>query len=57
MKKLPTYEVIKKSGPDHNPTFTIKVFLDENKFSEAQGKSKQEAEINAAQKILVKIGE
>ena len=52
MKKLPTYEVIKKSGPDHNPTFTIKVFLDENKFSEAQGKVSKRLKLMLHKKFL-----
>ena len=46
-----------RSGPDHSPTFTIKVILDENLSSFAKGKSKQDAEIKAANKLLKKIRE
>jgi len=54
-KRLPTYELIKKIGPDHKPVFTIKVKIDDQSFSTAKGKSKQDAEINAATKLLKKI--
>jgi ribonuclease-3 len=56
-KKLPVYQVLKKIGPDHNPTFKIKVLVDELTFSLANGKSKQDAEINAASKLLKEISE
>ena len=56
-KKLPTYEIMNRSGPDHSPTFTIKVILDKNFSSFAKGKSKQDAEIKAANKLLKKICE
>ena len=56
-KKLPVYQVLKKTGPDHNPTFKIKVLVDELTFSLANGKSKQDAEINAASKLLKEISE
>ena len=54
-KKLPTYEIMNRSGPDHSPTFTIKVILDEKFSSFAKGKSKQDAEIKAANKLLKKF--
>ena len=56
-KKLPNYEIISKSGPDHSPTFKVKVILDKNCHSLAKGKSKQDAEIKAANKLLKKIRE
>ena len=56
-KKLPIYEIISKSGPDHSPTFTVKVILDKNYHSLAKGKSKQDAEIKAANNLLKKIRE
>ena len=49
--------MLKKTGPDHNPTFKIKVLVDEITFSLANGKSKQDAEINAASKLLKVISE
>ena len=56
-KKLPIYEIISKSGPDHSPIFSVKVILDKNCHSLAKGKSKQDAEIKAANKLLKKIRE
>ena len=56
-KKLPIYETMSKSGPDHSPTFTVKVILDKNCHSLAKGKSKQDAEIKAANKLLKIIRE
>ena len=56
-KKLPEYKLIEKIGPDHQPTFKIKVFIDNHTYSSANGNSKQDAEINAAEKLLKKISE
>jgi len=55
-KKLPCYELLKKIGPDHEPTFTIKVIISDKIFTSAKGKNKQDAEVNAANKLLEKIG-
>lgn len=44
----PTYEVIKEEGPDHNKTFYSKVLIGDKKLGEGKGKSKQEAEQDAA---------
>ncbi|MBI2029425.1 ribonuclease III [Candidatus Gottesmanbacteria bacterium] len=44
----PTYEVIKEEGPDHNKTFYSRVLVGEVKLGEGKGKSKQEAEQDAA---------
>ena len=56
-KKLPIYKVMSKSGPDHDPLFTIKVLIDDDISSFAEGRSKQDAEINAANKLLKEICE
>ena len=56
-KKLPIYELLSKTGPDHQPSFNIKVTVDNFTFSTADGNSKQDAEINAAKKILKKISD
>jgi len=52
---LPVYKLLKKIGPEHEPEFTIEVKFDENLFASAKGKNKQDAEINAAKKLLKKI--
>lgn len=46
----PSYELISQTGPDHDRMFTIGVFLRNEKIAEGQGRSKQEAEQNAALK-------
>ena len=56
-KKLPEYKLIEKTGPDHQPSFKIKVFIDNSTYSLAEGNSKQDAEINAAKKNFKKISD
>ena len=47
-KKLPTYKLISNTGPRHKPIFKVGVKLPNTKFFMATGKSKKEAEQNAA---------
>lgn len=48
----PHYEVLEEWGPDHEKTFLMGVFLDNEKVAEGKGASKQEAQRNAAEKGL-----
>ncbi len=48
----PSYKTLKEEGPDHDKKFTVGVYLGEDKISEGEGKSKQEAEQIAARKAL-----
>lgn len=48
----PIYKSLKSWGPDHVKQFEVGVFLDEDLIAQGTGYSKQEAEINAAQKAL-----
>ncbi|PSO45125.1 MAG: ribonuclease III [Parcubacteria group bacterium SW_6_46_9] len=48
----PEYKTLDESGPDHDKIFTVGVFLEDKKVAEGQGKSKQDAESEAAQKAL-----
>lgn len=48
----PTYETLSQVGPDHDRTFTIGVYLRNEKVAEGQGRSKQEAEQDAAEKAI-----
>jgi ribonuclease-3 len=48
----PAYQTLFETGPDHDRHFTVGVFLGEQKIAEGEGKSKQEAEQDAAQKAL-----
>lgn len=52
----PTYEMVGQSGPDHDKTFTVAVFLGQEKVSTGEGRSKQEAEQAAAVKALAAKG-
>ena len=44
----PSYETIKEVGPDHDKKFLVAVFLGRERVAEGEGKSKQEAEQEAA---------
>lgn len=48
----PTYETISQEGPDHDRVFTIGVFLRHEKVAEGKGRSKQEAEQQAALRAI-----
>ena len=47
-KKLPIYKLISNTGPRHKPIFKVGVKLPNTKYFIATGKSKKEAEQNAA---------
>ncbi len=44
----PSYEVVEEWGPDHDKHFKVAVFLEKEKVAEGEGRSKQEAQRNAA---------
>ena len=54
-KKLPIYKLISNTGPRHKPLIKVGVKLVETKFYVAEGKSKKDAEQNAATKCLKDI--
>jgi len=47
-KKLPLYKIISNTGPRHKPVFRVAVKLQSSKFYNGEGKSKKDAEQNAA---------
>lgn len=49
---LPDYEVVEEKGPAHERIFVIKVSSDDGKWAIAEGLSKQEAQQNAARKLV-----
>ena len=51
-KKLPVYKVISNTGPRHKPLFKVGVKLIDTKYYTAEGKSKKDAEQNAAMLCL-----
>ena len=52
----PSYELVAQEGPDHDRTFTVGVYLKNVKIAEGQGRSKQEAEQDAAEKAIEEKG-
>jgi ribonuclease-3 len=52
----PGYRLVDQSGPDHDKRFLIGAYIGTEKVSIGEGKSKQEAEQDAAQKALVVKG-
>ena len=52
----PTYKVISESGPDHAKTFEVEVRLNSNVIGHGKGRSKREAEQNAAREALELFG-
>ncbi len=51
-KKLPIYKIISNTGPRHKPLFQVAVKLHNTKFYNGIGKSKKDAEQNAALNCL-----
>jgi len=50
----PIYKTLKEEGPDHDKLFTVGVYLNAKLLATDKGKSKREAEENAARKALKK---
>lgn len=48
----PLYKTIKESGPDHEKTFEVVVMIDNKELTTGSGKSKQDAEQNAAKRAI-----
>ncbi len=46
------YTIIKEEGPDHNKTFTAEVECDGRKLAIGSGRSKKQAEMEAARKAI-----
>ena len=49
------YDIIAEKGPDHDKTFTAEVKVNGKPLANGSGKTKKQAEMNAAQKALQKI--
>lgn len=52
-----SYAVVSESGPDHNKSFEVSVYLNSNLLASGKGRSKKEAEQDAAHKALILMGE
>lgn len=53
--QIPKYKVISEIGPDHAKVFTVAVMVNNELIAQGTGKSKQEAEQEAAQEALKKL--
>jgi len=54
-KRSLEYRIVSETGPSHNKEFTTRVYMDEILMGEGIGKSKKEAEQNAAEMALKKL--
>ena len=54
-KNAPVYRVLKEEGPAHARFFTVGVFVGGKKFGQGNGRSKQEAEEQAAKSALEEL--
>ena len=54
-KPAPKYNVVKESGPDHSKEFVVEVVINAKPVSSGKGKSKGEAEQDAAKKALTAL--
>jgi ribonuclease-3 len=53
-KLTPHYRVMKESGPDHDKIFEVGLYLGDKLISKGKGTSKQEAQVDAAEKGIKK---
>lgn len=56
MASTPLYKTLSESGPDHDKKFSVGVFVGTQKMGEGEGKSKQDAEQEAAKNALQNKG-
>jgi ribonuclease III len=52
---VPRYLIVQEEGPDHDRTFTIDVFLHNERRGTGTGKNKKEAEQAAASEALAQL--
>lgn len=55
LKEQPTYRVIAEVGPDHNKRFVVAAVLAGEEWARAEGRSKKEAEQQAAAAATFKL--
>jgi len=54
-KILPLYKIISQDGPDHRKNFIVALYIKDEKISTGEGRSKKEAEQNAAKNAVIKL--
>lgn len=52
VQRMPSYEVLSEQGPDHAKTFEILLRIGDKEYARASGRSKKEAQQNAAELAL-----
>jgi ribonuclease-3 len=52
LKLTPSYKLLSEKGPDHRKIFSVGVYFGNEEIAKGEGASKQDAEIDAAQKAL-----
>jgi ribonuclease III len=52
---IPEYKIVRQEGEEHKKIFTVEVYIAGEKFGTGFGKSKKEAETNAAKEALHKL--
>jgi len=52
LKITPVYKLLNEKGPDHKKIFIVGVYFGKEEIAQGQGLSKQDAEVEAAQKAL-----
>jgi ribonuclease III len=55
LQLAPVYTVVAQHGPDHDKTFEVAISLGPKEYGRAQGKSKKEAQQNAAELALAQL--
>jgi ribonuclease-3 len=53
----PTYKLVETQGPPHDRTFVAQVFAGEQGLAQGTGRTKKEAESQAAKSTLARLGE
>jgi len=57
-RQMPTYKVLQETGPDHDKTFIVGVYLkNAEMLGRGVGKTKQQAQQEAAKEALQKLGQ
>ncbi|MCX7945055.1 MAG: ribonuclease III [Deltaproteobacteria bacterium] len=54
-KITPSYELVSQTGPDHDCTFEVKIMINGSEYGRGSGKTKKEAEQQAAKEAIYKI--
>lgn len=55
MRGTPTYRMVGESGPDHKKMFQVQLLIGDQEYSQGEGKSKKEAEQDAARMAIEKL--